>query len=358
MKITESDKEKHQFFHFFINKLESEKEKNIDFMDKVLNLPKLPLIGCGYSNENDKNKSNKSSHKLGKILSLVVFEIDICQGENKNGIISKYSDFNLPVNISDYLNIDEVIEIDNNTEEEDAQLFFMPKNKLNFYFIISGLPNYDSNDEKGNNGNNENNYNYNDNDNDDDNNNDGNNINIINICNDEEKNNKENNKNFINFNIIPHMYYGKDNAVSLADIQNINYQKQITLFSVSNYEYRDIFTNQSKDHIDINNLRGESSGVLYQQGNLIFIPDNLKFLLDTTNNLSQFYVMITSYDQDYHSVFYFITCNSKKSKEKMEKILCQSTNMKEMIVKMKEKFYNDSYCVINNLMEMFQNSYK
>ena len=132
-KLSEVKKESHPYFIFYKNLLEDEKKKN--YINDIFNLPKFPLIGF-------KKKENNNSHILGKLLSLVSFQIDICQGKERNEIEQLFSDFVLPININDYLNIEEVIEIDNNTDDSNVNLFFMPKRKLNFYFIISDIPTY------------------------------------------------------------------------------------------------------------------------------------------------------------------------------------------------------------------------
>ena len=195
-----------------------------------------------YKN-NEKKNINNNSHLLGKLLSLVSFQIDICQGKKENEINQLFSDFVLPSNLNEYLNINDVIEIDNNTDEPDVNLFFMPKQKLNFYFIISELPFYPNNknyeninffedssnkDNKGfidkiNNKYNNNKINIiNDNNYD-------NNLNQINFINENEEEIKDckfdineeeeiiddNSNDFFIYNIIPHFFYINDNVKDL-----------------------------------------------------------------------------------------------------------------------------------------------
>ena len=126
--LSECQKEKHDIYDFFINKLEE--EKNQTFIEEILGMSKLPMIGHYNGNE----------YSLGSILSLVCFQINICQGQNNDEITSNYSDFKLPNNIKDYLNVFEEIDIDNNTKNKKLDSIFYPKKKLNFYFIISTLP--------------------------------------------------------------------------------------------------------------------------------------------------------------------------------------------------------------------------
>ena len=326
--ISKIKKQNNDQYEFFLNLLDG-KDYN-EFFDKNLNLPKLPLIGCNL---------NENPQLLGKILGLVCFEIEICQGENKDEIKSKYSDFFLPSNIADYLNVDEVIEIDNNTNDKDTNLFFMPKNKLNFYLIISEIPKYNSEND-------DNNFIDNSNNIDDDVNN-NNKINII-----DDDNEDKNKQKYLLCNIIPQLYYSKDILVDLKEIGNLNFLKQITLFSLNNEQYQDIYTEKDKSYIEINNLRGENSNIKMKNNIIRFSPNNLKFILDTKNALSQFYLMITSFDQDYHSVFYFITCNNTDSKNKMKNILNKSIDLNGVIEGLKIDF-GESNDIVVTLEELF-----
>ena len=328
MNISKIKKQNNDQYEFFLNLLDG-KDYN-EFFDKNLNLPKLPLIGCNL---------NENPQLFGKILGLVCFEIEICQGENKDEIKSKYNDFFLPSNIADYLNVDEVIEIDNNTDDKDTNLFFMPKNKLNFYLIISEIPKYNSEND-------DNNFIDNSNNIDDDVNN-NNKINII-----DDDNEDKNNQKYLLCNIIPQLYYSKDILVDLKEIGNLNFLKQITLFSLNNEQYQDIYTEKDKSYIEINNLRGENSNIKMKNNIIRFSPNNLKFILDTKNALSQFYLMITSFDQDYHSVFYFITCNNTDSKNKMKNILNKSIDLIGVIEGLKIDF-GESNDIVVTLEELF-----
>ena len=408
--ITEVQKDNHNYFKFFLNLIDNEK-----YIDKIFNLPKLPLIGI----KNEKEK-NKNSHLLGKLLSLISFQINICQGEDKDQIEQVFSDFALPKNINEYLNIEEVIQIDNNTDEPDVNLYFMPKKKLNFYFIISELPFYFENNntynnKKKNSNNNNNNkildytneYKYEDDEinffsedknnsnninlinNDKDNlnkiniiNNDINNINDKNDINYDINNNYKDtdyyynkfdnvnynyNKEVINdndndndnsysiYNLIPHFFYINDKEDDLLEIKSLFFNKQITLFSLSDKNYNDIDKeNNNKNFIDINNLRAETSNIfLINKNNFKIEPDNLKFYLNIENDLSQFYLIYASDEEDHHSVFYYITCNNIETKNKMENILNKSKTLKEVINEIEKIFgKNDIIC---NLKKVFFN---
>ena len=400
--LTEIEKNKHPYFLFYLNLLSNEENKN--YINSIFNVPKLPLIGTKIEN-------NGNSHLLGKLLSLVSFQINICQGEQKDEIDQLFSDFTLPKNINEYLNIEEVIEIDNNTDEPNIHLYFMPKRKLNFYFIITELPIYpDKKNEKTNiinkniiiNNDNEidniNFLNKEKNNNKDNNNinkinveknnnkinviNDEENINKINIINDKEEennNNKINNKfdmlddyddfrdyenyeeeenkninynNFEIYSIIPHFFYINDNEKNLLEIQNLVFDKQITLFSLPNKQYYDIDKENNKNFIDINNLRAESSNIiLMNKKNFIIDPDNLKFYLDVGKDLSQFYLIYTCDDDEYHSVFYYITCNNIEAKNKMGNILSKEMKLKDVINQIEKNFGKNE--VVNNLKKIF-----
>ena len=341
--LKEIKKSPHKYFNFYINLLDN--KETSDFLSPIFNIPKIPLIGSKNIKED-----NNFSHNLGKILSLICFQIDICQGEEKNEIEQAFSDFNLPENIEEYLNIDEVIEIDNNTDEPENNLFFMPKKKLNFYLIITELPEIEK-EIKNKNEFNINNFNNEINEEKEE----QNNANSINIINEEENKINNENNNYNIFNIIPHFFYLNNKEKDLLEIKNISFQKQITLYTILNKNYYDIDKDEdnNKDFIDINNLRAENSNISLDKNNkFVFIPDNLKFYLNIKNDISQFYLIYTSYEDDYHSVFYYITCNNKDSKTKMKIILNDAQNIKEVIEKMENIFQNKQ--IIYNLKQIFK----
>ena len=411
-KLTEVKKEKHNYFKFFLNLIDNEKDKN--FLNKIFNLPKLPLIGI--KNEEEKNNN---SHLLGKLLSLISFQIDICQGKDKDQIDQLFSDFVLPENINNYLNIEEVIEIDNNTDEPEVNLYFMPKKKLNFYFIISELPLYLENTKITNISNNttisnniikdKENKNikneiddineidfFNDNkDNLNQINDNKQNLNKINIINEEKDNNKNcinENKNVINeindeninynysynkfdydneyeeieeeinknddyliYNLIPHFFYINDKEDDLFEIKNLFFNKQITLFCLPRKDYYDIDKDNNKNFIDINNLRAETSNIILNNKNNFKIePDNLKFYLNIQKDFSQFYIIYASDEDDHHSVFYYITCNNIDARNKMENILNKSLTLKEVIAEIEKYFGKND--IVRNLKTVFCNN--
>ena len=386
-KITDEEKQKNEYFNFYLNLLDDQKK---NYINSIFKVPKLPLIGV-------KNKENNNSHSLGKLMGLVCFQIDICQGKQSDQIEQLFTDFTLPEHLKDYLNIDEVIEIDNNTDEPNNDLFFMPKKKLNFYFIMSNLPEYPNehilsnqkndfeiNDNKINNNNNNNdiiniiNENNIDNDNNFiENDNDNDNLNKINIINDKNDNHIKNkfdqcdeyeeyeeyndningfnnfNKNdYLIYNIVPHFFYLDDNEKDLLEVKNLNFQEQITLFEINNKKYFDISKDNNKTFIDINNLRAETSNIILDNKNIFTIKDNLKFYLNIRKSLSQFYLIYTSYKHDYHSVFYYITCNNLETKIKMENILINSKNLKEVLSRIENCFGNKND-VVKNLKQLF-----
>ena len=155
------------------------------------------------------------------------------------------------------------------------------------------------------------------------------------------------------YNIIPQFFYINDNEKSLLEIKNLNFQKQITLFTISNRNYYDIeIDHNKKEFIDINNLRAESSNIILDKENKFIIQDNLKFYLKIKNDLSQFYLIYTSHENDYHSVFYYITCNNNETKNKMINLLKEAQNLNELINKMETNFKNQQ--VITNLKKIFK----
>ena len=355
--LTLIKKSPHKFFNFYINRIN--KENSSDFFSTIFNIPRLPLIGSKIANS--ENNTNTASHNLGKILGVINFQINICQGEDKSEIKHDFNDFILPNNIDEYLNIDEIIEIDNNTDEPENVLFFMPKKKLNFYLIFSALPEISETENKNEikneiNFNQENIINIEENENKI-------NINIEDMSSEGKKNKFDDNyfnnqfeKDFKLFNIIPHFFYINDNEQSLLEIKNLNFQKQITLFNISDDDYNDINidTHGKTEFIDINNLRAESSNIILNENNKFIIKDNLKFYLNIKNDISQFYLLYTFHEDEYHSVFYYITCNNDKAKNKMKTILNEAQNIKELIDKMENNFENKK--VIYNLKNIFKKS--
>ena len=302
-KLNELTKENHQIFGFFINKLEEEKCQT--YIEEILGMPKLPMIGHYNGNE----------YTFGSILSLVCFQINICQGEKNNEISSNYSDFKLPNNIKDYLNVFEKIEIKNNTKNnEKNESVFYPKKKLNFYFIISSLPLEYTSKKK-------------------------------------VKDEKEDNSKV--YNIVPHLYYNKDKDIDFSKTKRFAFEKAICLFNMDENGKNDIsFFKNDKNDISINDLRIEYSSVHLRKGSLAFSPNNLKFKLDIGNPLSQFYLIMNVKENYYHSVFYFIVCNNEQSEISMKNILKKSNNIKDIITNIKTEFPN-SQNIYDNLQNIF-----
>ena len=292
-KIKIEQKQKHDIFDFFLNKLS--KEDSSMFIEEVLGLPKMPLIG--HYNGND--------YSLGSILSLICLDLDICQGEKNNEINSPFADFVLPKNIEEYLCINEELEISNNTKNKNLESIFYPKKKLNFYFIISSLP-------------------Y-----------------VINS-----------NKNV--YNIVPHLYYNKNNTIDFSNTKRLVFEKAISLFDIEkSKEKNDIdYFDKDKFSISINDLRIEYSSLHLKKGSLAFSPNNLKFILDNTKPLSQFYLIMNDKDNEYHSVFYYICCNTDKDEVNMKNLLKKSNTIKDLIDNIKNGF-PDSKDIVDNLNKIF-----
>lgn len=298
--LTEIQKESHQVFEFFINKIEEENNKT--YIEEILGMAKLPMIGHYNGNE----------YSVGSILSLICFQVDICQGENKDKISSKFPDFELPENIKDYLNVFKELDIENNTKNKGkAESIFYPKQKLNFYFIISALP-----------------IEYNK----------------------KEKDKEEKSK---IYNIVPHLYYNKDTSIDFSKTKRIVFEKAICLFEVGEKDKSDVsHFKDDKNDISINDLRIEYSSLHLKKGSLAFSPNNLKFKLDVSNPLSHFYLIMNNKENDYHSVFYFLVCNNDQSEIAMRNLLKKSNNIKEIISNIKNDFPN-SQSVNDNLSKLF-----
>ena len=263
-------------------------------------MPKLPMIGHYNGNE----------YNFGNILSLICFQIDICQGKDSDEISSKYSDFKLPNNIKDYLNVYEEIEIENNTKNKKLNAIFYPKKKLNFYFIISTLPAT-------------------------------------------PHSKKEENDNYNIYNIVPHLYYNKDSEIDFSQTKRIVFEKALSLFNIDENDKNDIsYFKKDKNDISINDLRIEYSSLHLKKGSLAFSPNNLRFKLDISNPLSHFYLIMNIKENDYHSVFYYVVCNNEQSEIVMKNILKKSNNIKEIVDNIKVDF-PISKNVYNNLIKLF-----
>ena len=296
--LKDYQKESHSNFDFFINKLDEEKNKT--YIEEILGMPKLPMIGHYNGNE----------YNFGNILSLICFQIDICQGKDSDEISSKYSDFKLPNNIKDYLNVYEEIEIENNTKNKKLNANFYPKKKLNFYFIISTLPAT-------------------------------------------PHSKKEENDNYNIYNIVPHLYYNKDSEIDFSQTKRIVFEKALSLFNIDENDKNDIsYFKKDKNDISINDLRIEYSSLHLKKGSLAFSPNNLRFKLDISNPLSNFYLIMNIKENDYHSVFYYVVCNNEQSEIVMKNILKKSNNIKEIVDNIKVDF-PISKNVYNNLIKLF-----
>ena len=296
--LKDYQKESHSNFDFFINKLDEEKNKT--YIEEILGMPKLPMIGHYNGNE----------YNFGNILSLICFQIDICQGKDSDEISSKYSDFKLPNNIKDYLNVYEEIEIENNTKNKKLNAIFYPKKKLNVYFIISTLPAT-------------------------------------------QHSKKEENDNYNIYNIVPHLYYNKDSEIDFSQTKRIVFEKALSLFNIDENDKNDIsYFKKDKNDISINDLRIEYSSLHLKKGSLAFSPNNLRFKLDISNPLSHFYLIMNIKENDYHSVFYYVVCNNEQSEIVMKNILKKSNNIKEIVDNIKVDF-PISKNVYNNLIKLF-----
>ena len=107
----------------------------------------------------------------------------------------------------------------------------------------------------------------------------------------------------------------------------------------------------------INNLRGETSNIiLNDKGNFKIQPDNLQFYLNVNKKeMSQFYIIYTNSQNEYHSVFYYITCNNVETKNKIKNILNESMTLKDLITKIEDKYRKNNYDIVSNLKKIFCN---
>ena len=75
--------------------------------------------------------------------------------------------------------------------------------------------------------------------------------------------------------------------------------------------------------------------------------------MNIENDLSQFYLIYTSDEEDHHSVFYYITCNNIETKNIMENILNKSKTLKEVINEIEKIFGKND--IVLNLKKVFCN---
>ena len=286
--ITQEKKQENFLFHFFINLENSDK-----YIHDFLGTAKVPLIGHYNHNE----------YTFGDILSLITFSYNICQGPSFNEIKNNFSDFNPPKSITEYLNINEQISIDNNTKESNSKAIFIPKNKIQFFFIISSIPN------------------------------------------------NSNKKEIKDYNIVPHMVYINDN-LNFSKVRRITFNNAICMFDTEENK-NFIKTYNSKNDIDLNNLRLEYSSVHLKKGSLCFSPNNMRFVIDKNEKFSQFYLVITLPEKDCHLVYYYIICNDNDTKDIVVEILKKSSNLKELINNFEKVFPNNND-IINNLNYLFK----
>lgn len=292
-KITLIPKKKESPFLFCVD--EEHKEESYIYLQEFIGCPKLPIIGH-YSH---------SDYSFGDILLLTKFQFDILAGENQDEIKSPFTDFIPPQTITDYLNFNEKLKIDNNSRSRDP--FFYPKKKIKFHFLITTHP-------------------------------------LMN----EDKNNKSS-----QVNLVPHPYYIGDNPIFEKGKTRTIFENPISIFETTPYQSF-VSTEKSKDRIKFNDLCIEYSSIHLKKGSLAFSPNNLKFNIDNTKPLSQFYLIICDKNKDYHSVFYYIVINDKSTKEKIESILGSNTNLKGVIEEISKVYEKTSTDIVKNLNSIFK----
>ena len=260
----------HCYYKFFINK----QYKHYDnlYLQNFLALPSIPLVG----------HYQHSNYSFGNVLLHVTFTYDLLFDK---GIANTYEDFVPPVNITEYLNINEHIDIDNNTKyNKHNSVMFVPKEKINFHFVITTLP-----DDNG-------------------------------VSKDKTK-----------FNIVPHLFYVGNDAILKENQKRREFEYPITLFVDDNNQHV-IKQDKSKFGIDFNNLRLEYNSVHIKGGGLAFSPNNLQFEINKQyiGSVNDFYVVVCQKEKEYHSVFYYVVIGNKYQKDISD--LCdKATNIKEVI---------------------------
>ena len=89
-----------------------------------------------------------------------------------------------------------------------------------------------------------------------------------------------------------------------------------------------------------------------KKGSLAFSPNNLKFKLNVSKPLSHFYLIMNNKEDEFHSVFYFISCNNEQSELTMKNLMKKSGNFKDLIDNIKNDFPNSKE-INDNLNKIF-----
>ena len=277
-------------YKFFLNLKDDTAPEG--FLNFFIGETKLPLIGHYNHNE----------YTFGSILSIVSLNFDICQGDN-NEIKIPFQHFSPCESLLEYLNVNKVLEVENHSKAKNNQSVFIPQQKVDFYFIVSSLPGFDASRGP-----------------------------------------------FVKFNVVPHAYLLGDSVFSGGKTR-IAFNYPISIFE-GDAPNNTIEKSDGNNNIQFNDLRFEYSSAHLKKGGLAFSPNNLLFKINTKEDLSNFYLVMCLEQKKAHSVFYYITCNNKKSEEKMKNILETSKNINDICTKIKSEFPS-SKSVVENLNSLF-----
>lgn len=282
--ILKEQKQSHNSFSFFINKNKEEDTFIHDFLCQ----PRIPLIG----------KYQHSDYSFGSILSLITLTTPLTQSET-----NKKKEINIPLEIIDYLNVNEVLTINNNTKTKNAN-FFHPKIFIKFYFAISCSPTGSQSESD-------------------------------------------------QFNLVPHVFLNK--TIDFSKQKRVVYNTPMTLFLPKDISQSSgvIFKNAGNSDIDINNLRLEYSSIHLKGQSLALSPNNLKFSLNTKMDINHFYVLITQEESDYHHLFYYILVNNKELKSKIELIVKNAQTLEYMISQLELIMQKENSEILVHLKTLF-----
>ena len=264
--ITRSAKTAHCYYKFFLNKQQNHADNS--YLQNFLALPSIPLIG----------HYQHSNYSFGNVLLHVAFTYDLLFDK---GVASAYEDFVPPKEVTEYLNVNEQIDIDSNTKYTHNAVF-VPKEKVNFHLVISTLPDGCSKDKT-------------------------------------------------KFNIVPHLFYIGNDEILKPNQKRREFHYPITLF-VNDHNQHVLIQDKSKFGIDFNNLRLEYNSAHIQRGGLAFSPNNLQFEINKQHirNINDFYVVVCQKEKEFHSVFYYVVIGNK-FQEQVSEICEKAENVKEVI---------------------------
>jgi hypothetical protein len=274
--LLKMNKTLHEHFKFFIN---SHINSESIFIHDLLCLPAVPLIG----------KYNKNFYDFSHVFSLVTFEFNLRDYESNQ----YHGNFNIPKNLIEFLN-KEVLNIESinfNCKYSDEVYknlkTFKDIDNVKFYWITS--------------------------------------LNSI----------EQGSDNI--FNIVPHNFLFKE--INFEHQKRIVKNYPICIFLdqlMKNNCYVEYYYNEAeekninkKTSINFNRLRMEFSSTHLSKNSISFSPNNLKLIINRSNDLISFYVIFI-YNNSIH-IFYNWFVNSYALYEKLDKIFSNSLNIFEII---------------------------